>query len=271
MSEKHNILFVDDEESILSSLKHLFRKEEYTIFTANSGKKGLEILNENLISLIITDYRMSEMNGVQFLQEAQKISSESIRMILSGYADISAILDSINKGEIYKYLSKPWEDKDLKLTVRRAIEQYETTKQNKMLFQEIQEKNIELSSLNKQLSKNLTSRTQDLQFSQAILSHLPLPVIGISYEGLIVSINIAAQKIFGEENLYIIGMPPKNVFSKECAEEIKNVMQMDDATALSSYSYVHGGKKYNVIGYLLGDDTQKRGLVLVFYYNQQRR
>ena len=105
----HTILLVDDEESIIKSLKRLFRKEDYKIITASNGNEGLELLKriDKPVSLIISDQRMPEMTGTQFLEKAKDIFPDAIRFLLTGYSDMRAIIDAVNQGGIHRYINKP--------------------------------------------------------------------------------------------------------------------------------------------------------------------
>src|SRR4051812_37468979 len=105
--EQAKILFVDDEANILSSLRRLFRTQGYQIMTADSGAAGLQMLATEPVDLVISDMRMPEMNGAQFLEHVRGKWPQTIRMLLTGYADIQSILDAINRGEIYRYITKP--------------------------------------------------------------------------------------------------------------------------------------------------------------------
>ena len=129
------VVFVDDEESITNALKRLFRREGYDILTASSGQNGLDVLKESKkpVSLIISDQRMPEMSGAQFFEHAKKIFPDAIRILLTGYSDMDAIIDAINKGEIHRYLTKPWNDGEILLHVRHALEQYELEVENRQL------------------------------------------------------------------------------------------------------------------------------------------
>ena len=102
------LLFVDDEANILSSLKRLFRPLGYRIFTAESGAQGLEIMERETVDLVVSDMRMPEMNGAQFLEKVREKWPETVRILLTGYAEIGATIEAINKGQIYRYISKPW-------------------------------------------------------------------------------------------------------------------------------------------------------------------
>ncbi len=118
MSSQFQLLFVDDEPLILQSLSILF--DGYTVFTAESGADGLEILKQHTIDVIISDQRMPQMSGVDFLRFAKEISPNSIRILMTGYADLQAVVDSVNVGEIFRYINKPWNAEKLKETVRFA-------------------------------------------------------------------------------------------------------------------------------------------------------
>lgn len=144
---RHTILFVDDEESILSSLLRLFRKEDYEIFTATGGREGLKIIEENEISLIISDHRMPVMTGVEFLSEVKEISPDTIRIMLTGYADLEAAVAAINKGEVYRFISKPWNDEELLLTVRQSIEYRDLMMMNSKLTRTVRRQSHILDKL----------------------------------------------------------------------------------------------------------------------------
>ena len=131
----HKLLLVDDEESITKALQRVFRKEGYEIHTASSGKEGLEVLTQagDHFSLIISDQRMPGMTGAQFLEKAKEISPHAKRILLTGYSDMDAIVDAINKGEIHRYFTKPWHDDDLLMQIRQILEQKELEERNQKL------------------------------------------------------------------------------------------------------------------------------------------
>lgn len=131
----HTVLFVDDEKNILNSLKRLLRKQDYRLLTAMSGEEGLKILAENDVHLVITDLRMPKMTGIEFLSRLRVDYPDVIRIILTGYTDVDTLIESINKGHIYKFFLKPWDDQDLKMEIRKALEQYDLMAANKHLVQ----------------------------------------------------------------------------------------------------------------------------------------
>jgi len=115
------LLFVDDEQDIVDSLSRLFRRK-YSVLTATSGNEAIDLLKTHRVDLIISDQRMPGMTGVQILTEARRLQPDAVRILLTGYSDIESLVQCVNEASIYKYLTKPWEPEDLKLTVTRALE-----------------------------------------------------------------------------------------------------------------------------------------------------
>jgi len=139
-NNKISILYVDDEQNNLVSFKAVFRIK-YNVLTAISGEDAIKILRSNLINIIITDQRMPNMTGVQFLESILDEFPDPIRILLTGYADMNAVIDAINKGKIFHYLTKPWNEEELDITINRAFDVY----QKKMEEREKKEK-LELSN-----------------------------------------------------------------------------------------------------------------------------
>ncbi len=162
--KKPAILFVDDEENVLRSLTRLFIDEDYEIHTALSGERGLEVLKEQEIAVIVSDQRMPKMSGAEFLERARRLSPDSARIVLTGFADIHAAIDAINKGGAYQYISKPWDDDDIKSTVSRAIERYRLVKENIRLARIVQEQNEELKKWNSELELYVQEQTIELTY-----------------------------------------------------------------------------------------------------------
>lgn len=132
--ERH-ILLVDDEESILSSMKRLLRRDGYCIHTAQSGSEGLAILATAPIGVIVSDQRMPHMSGSEFLREVKARYPETMRIVLSGYTELSSITEAINQGAIYKFLTKPWDDELLRAHIAEAFEVFEMRSANRRLQQ----------------------------------------------------------------------------------------------------------------------------------------
>jgi len=158
------VLLVDDEPNILKTLRRLFMEDDYDIHTAGNGREGLAVLEDGLKpAIIISDQRMPEMGGAEFLAKAKVLVPESIRMVLTGYADINAAVTAINEGGIYRYILKPWNDDDLRQTVREAVRYYHLLAENKALSEELGEKNLRLSQANERLEEMVRLRTAELR------------------------------------------------------------------------------------------------------------
>ena len=117
----HPILYVDDEEDNLTVFRAAFR-QDYNIYLASPGPEGLKIMEEHEIQLVIADQGMPVMSGIEFLEQVKNSYPNCIRMVLSGFTDMEAIIQAINKGRVYRYITKPWDKNDLKITIDRAIE-----------------------------------------------------------------------------------------------------------------------------------------------------
>jgi len=164
------ILFVDDEKNVLQSLKRLFLDEDYTVITANSGEEALEVLKNNPdIGLIVSDQRMPGLMGVDFLEQAKQIAPDSLRILLTGYADINAVADAINRGGAYRYITKPWKDDELLQIIAEAARRYSLTKENKRLQTIINKKNEELKEWNTQLEYFVQEQTLEIQKKNDVL------------------------------------------------------------------------------------------------------
>lgn len=143
MLETICVLYVDDEENNLLAFKAAFRRE-FQVITAISGAEALEKLKEHEVHVIITDQRMPGMTGVEFLQKVIPDYPDPIRILLTGYSDINAVIDAINKGEVYRYLTKPWDNEFLKTTIRQAYEVLHLRAENERLVDELKRANEQL-------------------------------------------------------------------------------------------------------------------------------
>lgn len=212
------ILCVDDEVNVLKSLRRLFLDEDYEILTAETGKEGLAILEEHQpVQVVISDYRMPEMDGVTFFKEVHARWPETIRIVLSGYADTAAVVAAINEGQVYRFIPKPWNDDELKITIAKAVESYFLVKANNELNEELRQANDELSRIAVQLEEKVVERTEELLFqnkvlrhSQVILNTLPMGVVGFDQAGV-----LAQRNRFAEEALQKFSHVPLGVTAAE--------------------------------------------------------
>ncbi|MCF6281398.1 MAG: response regulator [Candidatus Polarisedimenticolaceae bacterium] len=163
------LLLVDDEEAVLRSLKRLFRATGYDIYTTTSGEDALKLLAQRPIDIIISDMRMPGMSGAEFLAHAAKEWPDTIRMVLTGYADLNKTISAINSGHIYRYFSKPWDEEDMRLSLHRAAEQVRLQSENRRLQSLTVQQNNELKSLNAELEVRVVARTSELEQTAAML------------------------------------------------------------------------------------------------------
>ena len=152
----HTVLIVDDEEQVGRALGRLMKNIGSKYVYMESGAKALERIKtaSKPFSLILSDQRMPEMEGSVFLEKAKEIAPDTIRFLITGYADVEAVTDAVNKGSIHRYIGKPWDNKILSETVKAGLEQHEMIMENHKLFALAKEQNTKLYTLNKDLKKS---------------------------------------------------------------------------------------------------------------------
>jgi len=180
MADGIKILCVDDEKLVLRSLVRFFMDDGYELFTALSGEEGLQILeDEPGIQIIISDYRMPGMSGVEFLKMVCARRPETVRLVLSGFADTATIVDSINDGHIYKFIPKPWEEDKLRNTVRAAIEKYFKSKESSEIVKKLEEVKEKILLFN------------------AIMESLPFGLLAVDSYGRVAFCNQQGKELLG--------------------------------------------------------------------------
>jgi CheY-like chemotaxis protein len=197
------ILCVDDEPGIVRSIRRILKAEPVNVLLAASGPEALEILRKQSVALILTDYRMPEMNGIEFLEQAAPLCPDAFRMILTGYAEAHVLVEAVNRGQIYKILYKPFQEEDIKLTVRSGLEHHARNRENRALLEELGQRNKQLAILNQKLKSGLEGTQADLTVSstalgiaQQLLNEIPAAVIGVEPSGQIVFANKMANVWF---------------------------------------------------------------------------
>jgi len=160
-----NILFVDDEKNILGALARVFRNEGYAVMCAESGESGLDLLRHNTFAVVVSDQRMPGMGGVEFLKKAREASPDTVRMMLTGQADLSEIAGAINEGGVYRYITKPWDDDEMRRVIRAAVERYGLLAENRRLHETTMRQNAEFYELNQTLEARVDDRTRKLRES----------------------------------------------------------------------------------------------------------
>jgi len=148
--KKHTVLIVDDEEMVLKAMLRALRQEDYKIITAQSGEQGLALLEAHEVSLVVSDYNMPGMDGLAFLKEVKKASPQALTVMLTGVGDIEVAMHAINEVGVYKFILKPWDDADFKVTIRRALESLELVMQRDSLLEQVKTRDALLQELERE-------------------------------------------------------------------------------------------------------------------------
>lgn len=217
-----NLLLVDDEENVIRSLRRLFRQEPYTIFSARSGAEGLEILEQQSVSVILSDQRMPGMIGSEFLKIVKDLYPNTMRIVMSGYTELESITSAINDGAIFKFLLKPWDDEKLLNHIREAFSYYELRYKNLQLTEELKAANEALELKVREEQERNTFSMNSLLLSQSLLDRIPVAVFGISDEGMIVMANQYARKLVNSDAL--IGLMVDDILPSTIACAIRASM-----------------------------------------------
>jgi two-component system NtrC family sensor kinase len=236
------ILCVDDEKNVLRSIERIFIDDDYEILTANSGEEGLRILeNHGPCQVVISDYRMPAMDGVAFLKEVYQRWPDTVRIVLSGYADTAAIVSAINDGHIYKFIPKPWNDSELRVTISNALERYALQKRNRELMAELSRANDELEQKVKQRTSELELRNHALTFTQCMLDALPVAMVGIDINGMIVQSSRRAIDIFNSVEGGVLGSD-----RREALPDVFNrVIDTLEEKQVARFNWTHGETEYD--------------------------
>lgn len=265
----YTLLCIDDEKNILNALKRLLRKENFRILTGSSGQEGLQILSENKVHVVLSDQRMPEMNGTEFLKEVKTLYPDILRIILTGYTDVDSISEAINEGHIYKFFLKPWNDQNLKLEIRQAMEQYTLMQDNRRLHDQVFQQNEELKKINENLESIIQERTQNLemqnralQLSQAILDDLPLPILGISSEMMVAMANKAAHRHLGNDVPIILGGDITTAFDATTKQPLTDGLTALDRRRISCTS--GQGRRFDIELIPLTGRYQGQGVIMAF-------
>lgn len=271
--EEIKILFVDDEEFILKALRRLFLDDNYIIFTTTSAEEGLEILKKEEPQIIVSDYRMPGMNGIDFLRKAYIRKPDAVRIVLSGYADTAIVVRAINEGQIYKLIPKPWNDDELKIAISNAVDRYLLYKRNLELTQELIDKNEELVKVNKELKQLLKEKSDLIEFKskmlmnfQNIINAIPVGIMGVDYDNIMVQCNETWLNTagIGWNNL------GENIHTFLPAVIIHFIEKVKKDGAATKHVLLNGvqGK---LMGTLISDEAkQQKGIILSFIVDENK-
>lgn len=248
------VLLVDDEENILNSLRRLLRGQSYDLVMANGGAQALQLFEEQPFDLVVSDARMPGMDGATLLAEIHKRSPQCMSILLTGYADIQTITTAINEGQIYRYLSKPWNDEELMLAIRQALAFQFAERERERLQQLTQEQNRQLVALNEGLEKRVQARTAELQQTADMLD-LAYDELRRSYVlstevfSLLVNQRLPREKQTNQQIIAIIrafasdmGMPEDQARDLSMAAALYNIgkLSLPDSILVSPADLMHG-------------------------------
>ena len=253
VASPRTLLLVDDEPNILASLKRLLRRDGYHILTANSGQEGLDVLASHAVDVIVSDQRMPGMLGADFLRKAKLLCPQTIRIMLSGYTELQAVTDAVNEGAIFKFLTKPWEDHQLREHIAEAFRLKGIDDDNVRLNAQLRDANQALAAANAAMQA-LVSQQQhqisrdevSLGIAREVLQFLPLAVIGLDDEGMIAFINASAANLF-ERGAALLG--------NEAALVLPQLFDGQDTPRLAAID----GQPYVVAIHPMGLHSRSRG------------
>ncbi|HCJ51633.1 MAG: response regulator [Gallionellales bacterium CG03_land_8_20_14_0_80_55_15] len=266
---ERTILLVDDEEHVGAALARLLRSDGYNILRANSGPQGLAVLAQHQVGVIITDQRMPGMSGTEFLTKVRALYPDTVRIVLSGYTELNSVTDAINRGAVYKFLTKPWENDLLRANVEEAFQHYEMKMENARLSEELSLANDALTSINLELEQRVERKTLEvvhnlevLRVSQEMLEVMPLAAIGIDRDGMIVVANRMAQQIFSADGAgySLLGETAGTVLPADLLAWLwSGLHQRDEDAKVFSVA----GRDVRCWCRLLGEFSRSRGILLV--------
>jgi len=184
MRHAHTVLFVDDEVNILKALQRLLRHEEMNVLCAPRATEALEMIERTAVQVVVTDQRMPEMTGVDLLSKVRERQPEVVRMLLTGYTEMDVAVDAINRGQIYRLITKPWNDDELRATIRQAFDHWDLKNEIKRLNQVTREQNFRLQDMNRNLEAKVRERTKQLVAKHQELRRAYVQTVGALAEAV---------------------------------------------------------------------------------------
>jgi response regulator RpfG family c-di-GMP phosphodiesterase len=249
------LLLVDDEPNILSALQRLFRRDGYTLLATSNAEEALALLASHPVDVILSDQRMPGMSGVEFLRRVKETHPETIRIVLSGYTDLQFITDAINEGAIYKFLTKPWDDTQLREQVGEAFRSKRIRDENLRLTAALQAANIELQARAEDKARQARQIETVLDTLQEVLQLMPWPIVGIDEENMIAMSNVAADGLLGQAGAPLLGLDAAHALPESLNSGLR------DPDAMPEW-ITQGGRSYRVVCKRMGQHSKSRGVLL---------
>ena len=258
-SHKPKVLLVDDEESILNRLRRLLRGQPYDVLLATGGAQALEIMALQPIDLVMSDARMPNMDGATFLAHVHQLYPHTTRIMLTGYADPAAIIKAINEGQIHRYISKPWHDEELLLTLRQSLAYQHSERERLRLVQETDQQNEQLKRLNATLEKHVAARTAELQQTADMLD--------LAYEELKRSY-VTGTEVFSL--LANLRLPPAKQTNRQIIELVRVYCNRHGVDEATGRDLTMAAALYN-IGKLSWTDSMMTAPADLLHHNDRER
>lgn len=259
LTDKPKVLLVDDEESILNSLRRLFRGQPFEVLLATSGAQALEIMAQQPIDLVMSDARMPNMDGATLLGHIHQRYPTTTRILLTGYADLPTIIKAINEGQIHRYISKPWNDDEILLTLRQALAHQHSERERERLELLTRQQNDQLKSLNTTLEKHVASRTAELQQTADMLD--------LAYEELKHSY-VTGTEVFSL--LANLRLPPAKQTNRQVIELVRVHCKLHGLDEATSRDLAMAAALYN-IGKLSWTDSMMTAPSDLLHHNDRER
>jgi len=184
LQKEHTILFVDDEVNILKALQRLLRNEPMSVLTASRPQEAIDLLAKTPAQVVVSDQRMPEMTGVDLLSTLRDRHPDMVRMMLTGYTEMNIAVEAINRGEIYRLITKPWNDEELKTTLRQAFDHHDLKGEIKRLNHVTREQNFKLQDMNRNLEDKVRERTKQLAHKHQELRTAYVQTVGALAEAV---------------------------------------------------------------------------------------
>ncbi|WP_181358780.1 response regulator [Pseudothauera lacus] len=191
------LLLVDDEANIVAALRRLLRRDGYTLLSAGSGEEGLALLATQAVDVILSDQRMPGMSGVEFLRQAKILRPDTVRLVLSGYTELQSITNAINEGAIFKFLTKPWDDEQLRANIAEAFSFKRLADENRRLSTQLREANAQLERMLADKQGQIVRERRTMGVLHELLQVLPWPLLGVDEAGMVVAANAQLENLLG--------------------------------------------------------------------------
>lgn len=252
------LMLVDDEPNILAALKRLLRHDGYTILSCDDPLQALAVLAEQPVDVILSDQRMPGMSGVEFLRRVKEAYPDTMRIVLSGYTDLQFVTDAINEGAVYKFLTKPWDDEQLREQIRAAFRSKDIADENRRLTLALQAANVELERHAREVERQAGLLETTLDTLWEVLAVIPWPILGVDEDGLIALANAAAEHLPGGDGAPLLGRAPAELLG----ETVSTWLGATDRDATETVVEL-AGRRYRVLRRPMGRHSRSRGMLLV--------